>query len=88
MPDSDSTKQVLALRQRLDEYKTSRTEAGARVKACEEQLAAADDAITRLELDPDRDLERQVTRLVEGVDGDLTKMEEALDEVQSVLGDR
>lgn len=85
MTKDDATKRVLALRQRLDSAKTRTTEARTKKKAAEDQLAAADDAIENLGLDPDRDLERQVNRLLEGITADLEQLEEQLDEAESVL---
>lgn len=82
----DATKRVLDLRRRLEAAKTRLTEARTEARAAEDALAAADDAIQRLGLDPDHDLERQVQRLIDEVDGDLKKVEECLDEVDSVLG--
>jgi hypothetical protein len=73
------------MRRRLDRNKTRLTEARTQVRSAEEQLVAADDAIRDLDLDPDRDLERQVIRLVESLDSGLTKLEEYLDEVETIL---
>lgn len=86
MAKKDATQQVLDLRQRVDRAKTRVTEARTTKKSAEDQLTAADDAIEQLGLDPDRDLERQVNRLIEGITKDLTQLEEHLDEAESVLG--
>jgi hypothetical protein len=85
MAKDDSTQQVLDLRQRVDRAKTRTTEARTKKKAAEDQLTAADDAIEQLGLDPDRDLERQETRLIEEIKVDLVQLEEQLDEAESVL---
>ena len=86
MADDDATKRVLDLRQRLDAAKIRLTEARTEARAAEDALAAADDAIRDLGLDPDHDLERQVNRLIDDVDADLKKVEHCLDEVEEVLG--
>ena len=85
MTKDDATKRVLALRQRLDSAKTRTTEARTKKKAAEDQLVAADDAIEELGLDPDRDLERQVNRLLDGITTDLEQLEEHLVEAETVL---
>lgn len=84
MPD-DATKRVLNLRQRLDQAKTKLTEARTHQRTADDALSAADDAIRKLGLDPDRDLERQVIRLADDIDKDLKQIEESLDEVESIL---
>lgn len=83
-PD-DVTQQVLDARARMDKTKTRVIETRTQVKAAEDQLAAADDAIRSLELDPDRDLARQVSRLVTDVNADLQHVEERLDEADGIL---
>jgi chromosome segregation ATPase len=82
---TDPTEQVLALRNRLDTAKTRLTEIRTKISGAEDQLAAADDAIRRLGLDPDRDLARQVSRLLQEIEGDLIKVEGQLDEADTVL---
>ena len=82
----DATQRVLDLRQRLDAAKTRLTTARAHQQTAEDALAAADDAIRRLGLDPDRDLERQVNKLADEIDADLKKLEGYLDEVEYILG--
>lgn len=81
----DETRRVLDLRQRLDAAKTRLATARAHQQAADDALAAADDATRRLDLDPDRDLERQVNRLVDEIEGDLVKLEGYLDEVESII---
>ncbi len=89
MAEKDATQRVLDLRQRMDKTKTRVTEARTTVRAAEDQLTAADDAISRLDLDPDRDLERQVVRLVETLEADLKKIEGYCDEVEAIMrGDK
>lgn len=85
MAEKDATQRVLDLRQRMEKTKTRVTEARTMVRTAEDQLTAADDAILRLELDPDRDLERQVVRLVETLETDLKKIEEYCDEVEAIM---
>lgn len=86
MAKKDATQRVLDARQRLDRDQTRVTEARTQVKTAEDQLTAADDAILTLGLDPDRDLERQVIRLVSTIETDLTQVETYLDEVEGILG--
>ncbi len=81
----DATQQVLDLRQRVDRAKTRAAEARAHQRSAEDQLTAADDAIRRLEFDPDRDLERQVNRAVADIENDVEKLESYADEVDSIL---
>lgn len=89
MAEKDATQRVLDLRQRMDKTKTRVTEARTVVRTAEDQLTAADDAISKLDLDPDRDLERQVIRLVETLETDVKKVEEYLDEVEAIMrGDK
>ena len=85
MVKKDSTQQVLDLRERVAAAKTKLTEAKTKKKTAEEQLLAADDAIEELGLDPDRDLERQVTKLIEVIEKEMTQLEEYLSEAESVL---
>ena len=82
---NDATQQVLDMRQRLDRCKTRVTTARTKKAGAEDVLVAADDAIEQLGLDPDRDLERQEARLVATIQEDLEKLEEHLDEADSVL---
>ena len=84
--DNEATKRVLALRQNVEHTKTRVTQARTMKTSAEDQLTAADDAIEELGLDPDRDLERQVNRLIEGIEQDLVQLKEQLDEAESVLG--
>jgi len=84
--EKDATQRVLDLRQRFDSAKTQLTASRTQVRSAEDQLAAADDVIGKLGLDPDRDLERQVIRLVEELESDLAKLEGYADEVESILG--
>ena len=86
MAEKDATQRVLDLRSRLDRAKTKLTEARTQQRTAEDQLAAADDAIRDLDLDPDRDLERQVIRLAETLDEGLKQVEAHLDEVEAILG--
>mgnify|MGYP001597491624 FL=1 len=81
----DATQRVLDLRQRVDAAKTRTTTLRAHQQTAEDALAAADDAIVRLELDPDRDLERQVNKLADEIETDLHKLEGYLDEAESIL---
>ncbi len=83
--DSKAAKQVLALRRDIDRTKTRLTTATVVRKQAEDQLKVADDAIEELGLDPDRDLERQLDKLIEGIQTDLEGMGEQLDEAESVL---
>ena len=85
MTKKDATQQVLDLRERVAAAKTKLTEAQTKKKTAEEQLLAADDAIEELGLDPDRDLERQVTKLIEVIAKEMTQLEEYLGEAESVL---
>ena len=85
MVKKDSTQQVLDLRERVATAKTKLIEAQTKKKTAEEQLLAADDAIEELGLDPDRDLERQVTKLIEVIEKEMTQLEEYLGEAESVL---
>lgn len=85
MDNNKATERVLTLRRDVDYAKTRATEARTKKKSAEDQLTAADDAIEELGLDPDRDLDRQVNRLVEGIATDLDRLEEQLDEAESVL---
>lgn len=85
MVKDDSTRQVLDLRQSVDRAKVRTTEARTKKQVAEDQLIAADDAIENLGLDPDRDLERQVSRLVGEIRKDLGQLEEQLDEAESVF---
>ena len=85
MVKKDSTQQVLDLQGRVATAKTKLIEAQTKKKTAEEQLLAADDAIAELGLDPDRDLERQVTKLIEVIEKDMTQLEEYLSEAESVL---
>ncbi len=85
MAEKDATQQVLDLRQRLDRAKTRLTEARTQVRSAEDQLTAADDSIRTLGLDPDRDLERQVIRLVSAINTDLEQVETHLNEVGEIL---
>ena len=85
MVKKDATQQVLDLQGRVATAKTKLTEAQTKKKTAEEQLLAADDAIEELGLDPDRDLERQVTKLIEVIEKEMTQLEEYLSEAESVL---
>ncbi len=82
----DATQQVLDMRHRMDTCKTRATEARTKKTGAEDQLAAADDSIEELGLDPDRDLERQKAALVAGIHDDLGKLEDYLIEAEEVLG--
>ena len=84
--DNDATKRVLALRQSVDSAKTRLTEVRTKKRAAEGALSAADDAIEQLGLDPDRDLSRQVTRMLGETEKELKQLEDHLDEAESVLG--
>lgn len=81
----DATQRVLDLRQRVDAAKLRTTTAHVHQQTAEDALAAADDAIRRLDLDPDRDLERQVNRLCDEIEADLKKLEGYLDDAESIL---
>ena len=81
----DATQRVLDLRQRVDAAKTRTTTLRAHQQTAEDALTAADDAIRRIDLDPDRDLEKQVNRLADEIETDLTKLEGYLDEAESIL---
>lgn len=83
--DGKAAKQVLALRRDIDRTKTRLTTARAVRKQAEDQLKVADDAIEVLGLDPDRDLERQLTKLITGIQESLEDMGEQLNEAESVL---
>ncbi len=85
MAKKDATQRVVDLQERVAIAKTKLTEARIKKKTAEEQLIAADDAIEELGLDPDRDLERQVTKLVEVIEQEMTQLEGHLDEAESVL---
>ena len=85
MDKKDATQQVLDLQGRVATAKTKLIEAQTKKKTAEEQLLAADDAIEELGLDPDRDLERQVTKLIEVIEKEMTQLEEYLSEAESVL---
>lgn len=85
MTNEKAAKRVLSARRRLDELKTQTAEARAKKQAAEDQLAAADDAIRRLELDPDRDLERQVLKLISDLEAEIEKQEKRLEEVADIL---
>ena len=85
MVKKDATQQVLDLQGRVATAKTKLIEAQTKKKTAEEQLLAADDAIEELGLDPDRDLERQVTKLIEVIEKEMTQLEEYLSEAESVL---
>lgn len=85
MAKDDATQQVLDLRQSVDDAKVRTTEARTKKQVAEDQLVAADDAIENLGLDPDRDLERQVSRLVVDIQSDLAQLEEQLDEAANVF---
>ena len=85
MDKKDATQQVLDLQGRVATAKTKLIEAQTKKKTAEEQLLAADDAIEELGLDPDRDLERQVTKLIEVIEKEMTQLEEYLGEAESVL---
>ena len=85
MVKKDATQQVLDLQGRVAKAKTKLIEAQTKKKTAEEQLLAADDAIEELGLDPDRDLERQVTKLIEVIEKEMTQLEEYLSEAESVL---
>lgn len=85
MANDEATQQVLDLRQSADHAKVRTTEARTKKQVAEDQLIAADDAIENLGLDPDRDLERQVSRLVSDIRKDLGQLEEQLDEAESVF---
>ena len=82
----EATEQVLDLRGRLDRMRQKVVEYRVQAKAAEDQLAAADDNIKNLDLDPDRDLERQVDRLLADAEKLLTSIEKQLDEVASIIG--
>jgi hypothetical protein len=89
MPEKDATQRALDARRRVDRDKTRLTEARTKQRTAEDALAAADDAIRDLELDPDRDLERQVVRLVGTIESGLQQIEVHLDEVEGILkGDK
>lgn len=83
--DNKAAKKVLGLRRDVDRAKTRVTTARTVRKQAEDQLKVADDAIEVLGLDPDRDLERQLDKLTDGIQGDLDEMGEKLDEAESVL---
>lgn len=83
--DNKAAKRVLGLRRDVDRAKTRVTTARTVRKQAEDQLKVADDAIEVLGLDPDRDLERQLDKLTDGIQGDLDEMGEKLDEAESVL---
>ncbi len=85
MGDSKAAKQVLAMRRDIERTKTRLTAARTVRKQAEDQLKVADDAIAELGLDPDRDLERQLDKLINGIQTDLEGMGEKLDEAESVL---
>ncbi len=86
--DSKAAKQVLALRRDIDRTKTRLTTATVVRKQAEDQLKVADDAIAELGLDPDRDLERQLDKLITGIRASLEDMGGQLDEAESVLARR
>lgn len=86
MTKDDATQKVLDLRQRMDSAKTRLTEAHIQVRTAEDALSAADDSIRTLGLDPDRDLERQVIRLVSTINTDLEQVEAYLTEVDEIVG--
>jgi len=79
------TEQVLELRGRLDRARQKVADYRAQVKAADDQLAAADDTIKNLGLDPERDLERQKNRLLEEANKLLISVEEQLNEVESIV---
>ncbi len=83
--DSKAAKQVLAMRRDIDRTKTRLTTALTVRKQAEDQLKVADDAIEVLGLDPDRDLERQLDKLITGIQTSLEDMGGQLDEAESVL---
>lgn len=85
MGDSKAAKQVLAMRRDIERTKTRLTAARTVRTQAEDQLKVADDAIEELGLDPDRDLERQLDKLIGGIQTDLDGMGEQLDEAESVL---
>lgn len=85
MTKKDATQRVLDMRQRVNRSKTLVTEARIQVRTAEDQLTAADDAIRKLGLDPDRDLERQVIRLASNLNTDLENIEICLVEVEEIL---
>lgn len=85
MGDSKAAKQVLAMRRDIERTKTRLTAARTVRTQAEDQLKVADDAIEVLGLDPDRDLERQLDKLIDGIRTDLDGMEEQLEEAESVL---
>ena len=81
----EETEQVLELRGRLDRARQKVADYRAQVKAADDQLAAADDTIKNLGLDPERDLERQKNRLLEEANKLLVSVEEQLNEVESIV---
>ena len=81
----DATRQVLDMRQRLDQCKTRVTEARTKKTGAEDQLTAADDAVEELGLDPDRDLERQEATLIVKIEEDLKRLEAYLDDAGNVF---
>jgi len=81
----EETEQVLEIRGRLDRARQKVADYRAQVKAADDQLAAADDTIKNLGLDPERDLERQKNRLLEEANKLLVSVEEQLNEVESIV---
>lgn len=87
--DKDATQRVLDMRSEVDSTKTRVAEARTYQRTAEDALTAADDAIHNLGLDPDRDLARQVIRLVDALDADVEKGNKYADEVEAILqGDK
>ena len=84
MTEDNATK-IIKGRERLDAMKTKLAEAKAEQKVAEDQLAAADDAVDLLGLDPERDLERQVTKLCQEAMAEIEKLEEIIDDVDVIL---
>ena len=86
MPKDDATQQVLDMRETVDRSKTRLTAAHTTKKSAEDHLAASDDAIEHLGLDPDHDLERQVDRQISEVQKKLAQLVGHLDEAEAVMG--
>ncbi len=81
----DNAARVIAMRQRLDAVKTKVIESKTEQKQAEDQLAAADDAVDRLGLNSERDLERQVTKLCQEADEDIGKLKTVVEDIDRIL---
>lgn len=80
-----SAEMVVSLRERMSNVKEKLIAAQTQQHSAEDQLAAADDAVIRLDLDPERDLSRQVTKLCENATDKVEELEGFVDDLHGIV---